>query len=78
MKFNNVHQIFSTNLTNIHKCLEEILFTRRTESSFFVGIYFDSVRPEKSISSKHLWMIVKLSLALAKPNNKNFNLSIDI
>ena len=32
MKFNNVHQIFSTNLTNIHKCLEKILFSRRSES----------------------------------------------
>jgi hypothetical protein len=34
MKFNNVHDIFSTKLTNIHKCLEKTLFTRRTESLF--------------------------------------------
>jgi hypothetical protein len=39
MKFNNVHQIFSTNLTNIHKCLENILFSRRTES-FFLSKFF--------------------------------------
>ena len=32
MKFNNVHQILSTNLTNTHKCLEKILFSRRSES----------------------------------------------
>jgi hypothetical protein len=28
MKFNNVHEILSTNLTNIHKCLEQLLFSR--------------------------------------------------
>ena len=32
MKLNNVHWIFSTNLTNIHKRLEKILFSRRSES----------------------------------------------
>ena len=32
MTFNNVHQIFSTNLTNIHKCLDKILFSNRIES----------------------------------------------
>ena len=45
MKFNNVHRIFSTNLTNIHKCLEKILFSRRTESFFlsdFFLIHFDA------------------------------------
>ena len=35
MKFHNVHQICSTELTNIQKCLEIILFMRRAESLFF-------------------------------------------
>jgi hypothetical protein len=43
MQFNNVHKIVSTNLTNIHKCLEKILFTCRTGSFFcrkFLLIHF--------------------------------------
>jgi hypothetical protein len=51
---------FSTNLTNIHKCLEKIHFLRQTESFFFVGIVFNSLQREKSIFSKRLWMLVKL------------------
>ena len=60
MKFNNVHKIFSTNVTNIHKCLQKILFSRQTESFFLSEFCFDSLRCEKSIFFKHLWMLVKL------------------
>ena len=44
----------------IDTCLEKILFLRRTESFFVLDFFFDSLRREKSIFSKRLWMLVKL------------------
>jgi hypothetical protein len=53
MKFHNVHKMLR----------QKILVTRQTESSFF-GFFFDSLRHEKSIFSKHLWMLVKFHVKL--------------
>jgi hypothetical protein len=49
MKFNHVHQIFSTNLTNTHKCLEKILFTRRTESFFCLNFFLIQFSAKKVV-----------------------------
>jgi hypothetical protein len=35
MKFNNVHQIVSANLTNIHKCLEKYFFPAEVNQKKF-------------------------------------------
>ena len=51
-------KIFRILLTNIKKCFEKILFTRRTESYFLSEIFVDSLRRVKSIFSKHFWMLV--------------------
>ena len=44
-------KFFRILLTNVQKCLEKILFTRRTESSFLSEFFFDSLRRLKSIFS---------------------------
>ena len=45
-------------LTNVQKCLEKILFTHQTESSFLSEILFDSLRHTKSIFSTHFCLLV--------------------
>ena len=45
-------------LTNIHKCLEKILFTRQTESYFLSDFFPDLLWCVKSIFSRHFWVLV--------------------
>jgi hypothetical protein len=59
MKFNNVDEIFSTNLTNIHQCLEKILFLLRSESKKIPTKKKIQFNLKKVFFAKHLWMLVK-------------------
>ena len=51
-------KLFRILLTNVRKCLEKILFTRRTESSVSSENISDSLRRVKCIFSKHFWTLV--------------------
>ena len=51
-------EFFRIFFTNLQKCSEKILFSRRSEDSFFRELFFDSLRHVKSIFSDHFWRLV--------------------
>jgi hypothetical protein len=77
MKFNNVHEMLSTNLTNIHKCLAKILFFAPKWIKFKFRQKKRFSLAQKNIFSKHLWMLVNFrvhcwtSCKIRTPTDKN-------